>query len=209
MMSYWKLLVGCLILYGVTCARAEDTGPVALAPIGRWGNSAASSRSNLGRSSPADDERRAHRLTSLVLSPELQVAARQHCHEMVEKGYFDHASPMATWRMPWQRSYCAGFWGYQVGENLLDISDSVVNLDYPNRLASQCVKMWMDSPAHRENILEEKWTLTGVGAVQSGTTVYCTQLFAVPLVTLERAAVSAVAGELVQCRINGTLPPAQ
>ena len=74
---------------------------------------------------------------------------------------------------------------------------------FPDLLAAQCVQMWLDSPAHRQNLLDGKWSLIGIGAVQLGGTLYCTQLFAAPQVTVEQAELSAAGDDVVQLQIDG------
>ena len=200
--QWWCCLV--LLLCGVG-ALAEEAAPVALTPVWNAGQFSGIEAVECAIISKTNEERRARNFSSLRLSPELQVAARQHSHEMGEKNYFDHASPETAWRMPWQRTYYAGYWGYQVGENLLAISLKDDELQFPDTLAAKCVQMWMDSPAHRRDLLDAKWTFTGIGVTQVGTTLYCTQLFAAPVVTIEHAEVAPTTGELVQLQIDGAL----
>ena len=44
-------------------------------------------------------------------------------------------------------------------------------------LADRFVKMWMDSPAHRANVLHPGYAYTGVGVYGDRDRVYATQLF--------------------------------
>ena len=43
--------------------------------------------------------------------------------------------------------------------------------------AEQFVRMWMESPGHRANILRAEFKFTGVGVFGSGSTFYATQVF--------------------------------
>jgi len=198
-------LCWCCLVFICLCglAVADEVATVSLAP--RWTADQFVGAKAIEREviRLTNEERRMENLSQLSPSIELQTAARQHSREMGEKKYFAHESPVATWRLPWQRTYCAGYWGCQVGENIVEFTlDGVAS---PEALAARCVKMWLDSPKHRENMLEPKWSIIGIGAVQVGDMLYCTQLFAAPLVTLEGATVTPVSGELVTLKIDGTL----
>lgn len=60
------------------------------------------------------------------------------------------------------------------GENIAYVTD------FPT--AEKIMKMWMDSPGHRENILRPEFTEIGVGVVKSGRTgaTYFCQVFGTP-----------------------------
>ncbi len=202
---YVRLLCMMLALLLGAGVWAAGAMPVALAPLWKAGQFSGIEAVEHALLSKTNDERLARELPSLRLCPELEVAARQHSLEMGEKGYFEHESPQAAWHMPWQRSYCAGYWGYQVGENLLEVSLSPDDMNYPETLASKCMTMWMGSPSHCANILEAKWTLTGIGVTRTGNTLYCTQLFAAPAVTLEGATIAEAESDLLRLHIDGTV----
>jgi uncharacterized protein YkwD len=100
-----------------------------------------------------------HGLLPLKLSRPLSAAALQHAHEMAEDGYFSHdsADGSAFWKRV-QRYYGSnGFGLWSVGENLLWSS--------PNVDATGAIKMWMESPEHRANLLTPRWREIGLAAV--------------------------------------------
>lgn len=83
--------------------------------------------------------------------------------DMIENNYFDHLSP--TFNMPWE---LAGLFGYDFvtfGENLAR--------HYTN--AKDVVGAWIASPTHNENLLKEKYQVTGVGIRkdQQGNLYFC------------------------------------
>ena len=95
------------------------------------------------------------------MSPGLTQAALGHSAGMLRSGLFDHTSADGT---PFDkrvlRSYpTRGFSSWTVGENLLFDSGE---LD-----AAGAVQAWMDSPPHRENMLNAAFREVGVGALQS------------------------------------------
>jgi uncharacterized protein YkwD len=103
--------------------------------------------------------RRAHGLIPVRLSHPLSAAADAHSRSMGRYGYFEHESRdgSAFWKRV-QRYYAARSYGtWSVGENLLWSSG---NVD-----ASDALKLWMESPAHRANILTARWREVGLSAV--------------------------------------------
>jgi uncharacterized protein YkwD len=101
--------------------------------------------------------RRGHGLAPLKLSPGLTAAASKHSSEMLALGYFGHRSydGAAYWRRikTFYPLVPGGSWS--VGENLLWASGSVD--------AREAVRIWMQSPEHRHNILMPKWRQIGIG----------------------------------------------
>jgi uncharacterized protein YkwD len=120
----------------------------------------------------ANAERRGKGLGELTTNPLLVRVARQHSREMCERGYFDHASPVAELKTPMKRYLQAlGYvpkWAC-VGENLFYCS--IVD---PVR-GHHCL---MDSPAHRDNMLDERFEQIGVGVhISSDGRFWVTQVF--------------------------------
>jgi uncharacterized protein YkwD len=103
--------------------------------------------------------RHLHGLKPLVSSPRLSRAAAQHTREMGVDGYFEHESFDSTpfWKRI-ERWYSSKRWrSWSVGENLLYSS--------PDLSASDGVKMWMNSPEHRANLLSRSWREMGISAI--------------------------------------------
>lgn len=106
-----------------------------------------------------NDVRQEHGLAALHLSPKLSAAARQHSVEMATRGYFSHDSANGgTFDRRIIRYYSsAGRHFWSVGENLLWSS--------PDVDAAGALRMWMNSPPHRENLLTARWREIGLSAV--------------------------------------------
>jgi uncharacterized protein YkwD len=100
-----------------------------------------------------------HGLQPLHLSARLTASSAQHSKEMGADGYFEHNSHDGT--VFWKRIthwYGQGGYGYwSVGENLLWSSPTVD--------PDAALKLWMNSPEHRANILTARWREIGVSAV--------------------------------------------
>lgn len=97
--------------------------------------------------------RLAEQLPALNHDPQLSQAAEAKAKDMLAFGYWDHYSPAK--RTPWTFVLDAGY-SYEVaGENLARDFSS------PEKLISA----WMESPAHRANIVNDKYQDIGVAVV--------------------------------------------
>ena len=110
-------------------------------------------------------------LRPLQNNPRLAQVARDYSRLMAEKNFFSHTGPDG--RNVGQRVQAAGIVYWIVGENLF----KSVNIPNPGPIA---VKGWMESPGHRENILNARYSETGVGVWRQGNSYYFTQLFLRP-----------------------------
>jgi len=103
-------------------------------------------------------ERIGRHLSALSVNPLLTQVAREHSKEMWEKDYFDHVSPDPNLKTPMKR-YLNRLghtpkWAC-LGENLFYCT--IVDVKRGN-------KCLMDSPKHKENILNARFEQIGVGA---------------------------------------------
>jgi hypothetical protein len=93
---------------------------------------------------------------------------------MAANEYFAHFAPDGT--TPWSFFKSSGYIYAHAGENLaIHFTDS-----------TEVVEAWMQSPGHRKNIVDDKYTEIGVGTAK-GTfdgydTVYVVQLFGTPAI---------------------------
>jgi uncharacterized protein YkwD len=103
--------------------------------------------------------RRSHGLAALRLSSALNAAAAQHSTEMARDGYFAHESANgASFDKRVARFYPMGSRRYwSVGENLVYAA--------PDLGADEAMKLWMNSPHHRENLLTARWREIGISSV--------------------------------------------
>ncbi len=97
--------------------------------------------------------REAEGLNDLVLDPQLSAAAAQKAADMVARDYWAHVSPVGT--QPWFFITEAGYTYRYAGENLAR--------DFTN--APDVVQAWMDSPTHKENLLNAKYQDIGVAVI--------------------------------------------
>lgn len=120
-------------------------------------------------------ERTLNGLNPVKINAELQNAAISKSQDMVYRNYFDH---YAFGQTPWMFILRAGYNYSVAGENLakgFNSSEGVVNA-------------WMNSPAHKANILNPNYQEIGVGVVkgtysengQTMDTTLTTEMFAVP-----------------------------
>lgn len=93
-------------------------------------------------------------LAPLNLSTQLSEAAYLKAQDMLEKQYWAHTSPEGT--QPWQWFSTVGYRYSVAGENLArNFSSSQAAID-----------AWMNSPAHRENIMKTDYQDVGFSVVQ-------------------------------------------
>jgi len=120
----------------------------------------------------ANNNRIANSLGYLVSNPLLERAAQMKADDMASKSYFAHVSPEGV--NPWHWFTSAGYNFVYAGENLaINFSDSV-DVD----------RAWMSSPAHKANILNDKFTEIGIatakGYYNGRETVFVVQMFGRP-----------------------------
>jgi uncharacterized protein YkwD len=92
----------------------------------------------------------------LSMDPNLQCAARVHTMDMAERDFFDHDNPDGDG--PDDRMEAAGYDGRGWGENIAA----------GNSTAEETMEQWMDSPGHCRNIMNDGYTLIGVGYYPGG-----------------------------------------
>lgn len=103
----------------------------------------------------------------------LSQAAIAKGNDMIAKGYWAHFAPDGT--SPWSFFLSFGYRYRYAGENLArDFAD-----------ASSAVNAWMNSPTHKENILNPNYQEVGIGVVEGALagvdTTIIVQFFGTPL----------------------------
>jgi uncharacterized protein YkwD len=103
--------------------------------------------------------RRKHGLATLRPNASLRAAADAHSSAMAARGFFAHESADGSsfWKRV-KRFYGSGGRAYwSVGVNLLWSS--------PDVDAAGALRMWLNSPPHRKNLLTGRWREVGLSAV--------------------------------------------
>lgn len=108
-------------------------------------------------------ERAKEGLAPLAIDWELARVAKHKSQDMHDKNYFSHTSP--TYGSPFGMMKSFGISYKAAGENIAKGQTS----------AAQVMEGWMNSPGHRANIMDAKYTHIGVGYVKEGN--YWTQMF--------------------------------
>ncbi len=104
-------------------------------------------------------ERRKQGLGALQLDATLVSVARQRAQDMATKGYFAHTSPSGQTAFGLLAS--AGFAYVTAGEN-------IARNNYPDaQTENVAMTGFMNSPSHKENILDPNFSLVGVGVATS------------------------------------------
>ena len=100
-------------------------------------------------------------LRPLRLSASLTAAANQHSVSMEQKGYFSHDSANGTSFFKRIANFYTyrGYSNWSAGENLL--------WSTPDIDPAGALRLWMNSPEHRANLLNRSWREIGLGAVHA------------------------------------------
>lgn len=119
-----------------------------------------------------NDRRKAKGLKPLVWNPSVAGVARSHSKEMALYDYFSHTD--VDGYLVDNRAIRAGMNDWTaIGENIAYLR----GFDDP---AENAVERWMQSPSHRDNLLDSRWRETGIGlAIASDGTYFFTQVFMV------------------------------
>lgn len=121
-----------------------------------------------------NEARAANQLADLQHDSVLDRAAQLKAEHMAQNQYFAHHSPSGV--TPWHWFAKAGYRYAHAGENLaVHFTDS-----------GEVVEAWMESPTHRENIVNGRFTEIGVGTArgefEGQRTIFVVQLFGTPAV---------------------------
>lgn len=102
----------------------------------------------------------------------LYLAARAKANHMFKHDYFEHIAPDGT--TPWDFIEGSGYTYLVAGENLA--------IDFYNY--SDLMKAWMESPKHKENIIDDEFLNIGIAVVRGEfndrDTVIVVQIFGYP-----------------------------
>jgi len=145
-------------------------------------------------------QRAANGLGALSENSTLDSAALAKGNDMLAKGYWAHFAPDGT--SPWSFFLSFGYKYQYAGENLArDFSD-----------ASSAVNAWMNSPSHKENILNPHYRDVGIGVVEGSLagadTTIIVQFFGSPVGGGSQVIPEAKAKEAV-ATTNPTIRPTQ
>ena len=120
----------------------------------------------------ANSDRKSENFNNLAISPVLEKAAQLKADDMASKSYFAHQSPEG--HSPW-------YWFLQVG---YDFSFAGENLAVNFVDSTDVNTAWMNSPSHKENIMNSNFTEIGVATSEGNyggrKTIFVVQLFGRP-----------------------------
>ncbi len=141
-----------------------------------------------------NSERQTRGLSQLRLDPGLSAAALQKASDMFARNYWAHVSPSGV--QPWFFITQAGYTYRYAGENLArDFSDP-----------KSIVQAWLNSPTHRDNLLNSRYEDIGVavvdGTLEGKDTTLVVQMFGTKL-----ASAPAVGGRSASVVAKAQEPP--
>lgn len=117
-------------------------------------------------------ERKKLRLLPCRTLKQLTVAARGHSADMLRLNFFDHESPVAGRESVSDRASQAGWAGQRLSENIFEADGLSID-----KLPAAVMSGWMNSPSHRDNLLDPDSDLIGVGVASKGKRFLVTQMF--------------------------------
>lgn len=164
--SSLSLIAGFLVIFQIVLNFVPKLGPSVL---GYAANISPAEVINL-----TNQKRAEVGLAPLNENSALSAAAQAKGADMLNKGYWAHVAPDGT--TPWNFFTDFGYKYRYAGENLARDFSS----------ASSAVDAWMNSPTHRENILNPKYKEIGIGVVEGNLagidTTIIVQFFGAPYV---------------------------
>ncbi len=109
-------------------------------------------------------------LHPLMWSDDLERVARIHSQNMADLKFFSHKG--IDGKMVSDRADCLGVGNWRsIGENIAFTRGF-------NDPVEKAVELWLDSPSHRQNLMDENWKESAVGvAVATDGSYYFTQVF--------------------------------
>lgn len=169
-----RLLVAAAVLLGLASATGYALWPNAAAPVAAAAGPLSSrtpepAAARFGVVQPmlalVDQVRARAGCGGLRWDARLASAAAGHSADMVQRRYFDHASPDGE--TPWDRAHAAGY-----------PDPSAENIAAGSPTFDATMLQWMNSPGHRANILNCKFVAMGIGEADGGPMRhYWTQMF--------------------------------
>ena len=145
---YWPYLPVLLIIAIFTVSLLQP-----LRAMGVLSYATEMSRSQLLAST--NDRRNANNVASLIISDKLNQAAQAKANDMVKRNYWSHNTPDG--QEPWVFFDSVGYLYLKAGENLA----------YGFTSSDAAVTGWMNSPSHKENLLDVAFTEVGFGFANS------------------------------------------
>jgi uncharacterized protein YkwD len=96
-------------------------------------------------------ERRSIGCPELIWDGKIAIVALKHSTDMVSRNFFDHINPDR--KTPFER----------LKESKLDFSGAAENIALGPKTGREAFEVWMRSPGHRKNMLDNRFTRHGVG----------------------------------------------
>ena len=121
--------------------------------------------------------RQANGLALVARDPGLDRIARARSEDMAKRHYFSHEDPQGG-KLPLEKLLVERKVAYQqAGENIAFFQGQVS----PEALPQMATEKWLQSPPHKENLMDSGYNVTGFGIARAqmseGTIWYLTQVF--------------------------------
>jgi len=147
---------------------AAPTSATSVAPVAIAENTPSSEQQDILTLS--NQARQDAELNTLSFSTELNAAAQRHANDLADGAKFSHTgSDGSTMK---ERIQDSGYKYWSIAENIY--------YQAPRNRPERAVQGWLQSPGHRRNLLNGKFTEMGVGYATNGRDHYYVQVFGTP-----------------------------
>jgi len=132
-----------------------------------------------------NEERQKHGAAPLTWDDQLSTIARQHSQDMVNNNYFSHDNQQGDDPTDRARKHGyslrkdlgGGWFSEGIGENIGqmlpgDVAGVGIVINTADAIARAQVDSWMNSPGHKQNILNPQYSKLGVGVAHDGHLYY-------------------------------------
>ncbi len=171
-----SLFLVCVFLTACSTGRPGEPAPLRNVGLPQQAASSAVSDTPLGRAvvRAVNNYRTAGALT---VDSTLQRAAAVHASDMAIRQYRSHHNPEGQGPLDRVLAIDENFRG-RIGENIWMGAERQGNSD--DQMAAFILQGWLNSPQHRSLLESGRFSTTGVGVAQSGSTLYVVQVFGDP-----------------------------
>lgn len=128
-----------------------------------------------------NDVRQDHGLPKVTRAPEAHTTAKQHSTTMADTGTVAHTLNGSTANDRLRAAGClpgAENVGQIAAHDRVRLPNGTsAEANSATAVATILMTLWLDSPGHRENILDDDWRRVGIGVRVANGNVYATQVF--------------------------------
>ena len=124
-----------------------------------------------------EEERMQAGAMPMTIDATLAAGAQAHSEDMAKKRSFDTMNPNGNLGVNVVLSLDPKFVGFLAENSAAQYFTPSAGID-PDAMARGFLKIWLDSPGHRNNLMNPAVGRTGIGVAVNGNAIYAAELFA-------------------------------